>query len=981
MVLRKLNCIFLITLMLISLVPSVFAANNVEINLKWQTEGADGKNLTVTSVQEVDFRVNYYSTDAIDLSDIILNRQINLLRFEENVGTDSNPQWDFVNNPTWNCDEDNSLIQNGLLTYNCNFTPLELGNYRIRSAGYSVYGMGTDTIYLNVIPPTQPNTKPEAIFTWDPRTPEVFSRVHFDASWSYDLIDGEIVNTGLEYAWDFNGDGIIESYDQKYTYRFIEAGRHPVTLTVTDTDGSTDSLTKSILVARPTTIENTAPEADFSWSPAHPLTYQEITLIDLSYDIVNGERVYDGLTYAWDFGDGQTSTEQSPTHIFTTEGDHEITLTVSDGELIDSNTKTLTIIEDHNISPVARNIDEDTEEDTPVNIIFDCTDGNDDPLTYEIFRQPVNGQLSGLGREVTYTPNENYNGRDFFIYRCSDDSSYDDGEVEITITPVDDIMTARFDWDLERPLIDQEITFNDLSEDVDNQIVGWYWDFGDNTNYQNQDATHTYIEAGIYSVTLIVENDIGEEARVTHQVRVGDSGDNNVPEINIPTEDQEQEVDEAQTLTFNVADYASDADGDVLTYQARANVNLLSLITGWLFNKGDLNIPGAEFNDGTGVFTFTPSYDFVEHAKNLIEKLLFGNKLTEEFEVKFRAYDGQDYSEWQTLTITVNDVNRDPVIVYVDVPELVTPKSMVQFSASLVEDADGDSLTYQWNFDVQDSDNPFTRPGYVPASNPDYQADAEGKVVTHTYDQVGEYTVALLVTDNYGGKDLWIGTITVKEEVITDVLGCTAEDAINYNSAATINDGSCVYDSDYGCTDETAINYNSAATIDDGSCVYDSDYGCTDENALNYNSEATIDDGSCVYDSDYGCIDESALNYNPLATIDDNSCEYPKFRQNIYFQKVHLSIEELSTEDTLYLSMRVANNGNMDVEGLRIIVTAPELGIRRATEKFDLDSENHKNQGLALQMPYLVQPGKYLLKFSVSNDYFHDTTYREVVII
>ena len=300
MVLRKLNCIFLITLMLISLVPSVFAANNVEINLKWQTEGADGKNLTVTSVQEVDFRVNYYSTDAIDLSDIILNRQINLLRFEENVGTDSNPQWDFVNNPTWNCDEDNSLIQNGLLTYNCNFTPLELGNYRIRSAGYSVYGMGTDTIYLNVIPPTQPNTKPEAIFTWDPRTPEVFSRVHFDASWSYDLIDGEIVNTGLEYAWDFNGDGIIESYDQKYTYRFIEAGRHPVTLTVTDTDGSTDSLTKSILVARPTTIENTAPEADFSWSPAHPLTYQEITLIDLSYDIVNGERVYDGLTYAWD---------------------------------------------------------------------------------------------------------------------------------------------------------------------------------------------------------------------------------------------------------------------------------------------------------------------------------------------------------------------------------------------------------------------------------------------------------------------------------------------------------------------------------------------------------------------------------------------------------------------------------------------------------------------------------------------------------
>jgi len=49
-----------------------------------------------------------------------------------------------------------------------------------------------------------------------------------------------------------------------------------------------------------------------------------------------------------------------------------------------------------------------------------------------------------------------------------------------------------------------------------------------------------------------------------------------------------------------------------------------------------------------------------------------------------------------------------------------------------------------------------------------------------------------------------------------------------------------------GCADPDALNYNPKATIDDGSCIYETP-GCMDSEALNYNSEATIDDGSCVY--------------------------------------------------------------------------------------------------------------------------------------
>ena len=50
--------------------------------------------------------------------------------------------------------------------------------------------------------------------------------------------------------------------------------------------------------------------------------------------------------------------------------------------------------------------------------------------------------------------------------------------------------------------------------------------------------------------------------------------------------------------------------------------------------------------------------------------------------------------------------------------------------------------------------------------------------------------------------------------------------------------------------------------------------GCTDANACNYNSLATLDNGTCDY-SCVGCIDSTAINWDgPSFTIDDGSCLY-----------------------------------------------------------------------------------------------------------
>ena len=48
----------------------------------------------------------------------------------------------------------------------------------------------------------------------------------------------------------------------------------------------------------------------------------------------------------------------------------------------------------------------------------------------------------------------------------------------------------------------------------------------------------------------------------------------------------------------------------------------------------------------------------------------------------------------------------------------------------------------------------------------------------------------------------------------------------------------------FGCMDSSSVDYNSLATIDDGSCLY---FGCTDISAINYDSVATVDDGNCLY--------------------------------------------------------------------------------------------------------------------------------------
>ena len=99
-------------------------------------------------------------------------------------------------------------------------------------------------------------------------------------------------------------------------------------------------------------------------------------------------------------------------------------------------------------------------------------------------------------------------------------------------------------------------------------------------------------------------------------------------------------------------------------------------------------------------------------------------------------------------------------------------------------------------------------------------------------------------------------------------IGCMESEAWNYNILANINDNeSCVY---FGCIDDLALNYDSEANTENGSCIYPT-LGCMNPFAFNFDTEANVDDGSCIPEI-YGCLDPTMWNYNELANMSSDNC-------------------------------------------------------------------------------------------------------------
>ena len=142
-----------------------------------------------------------------------------------------------------------------------------------------------------------------------------------------------------------------------------------------------------------------------------------------------------------------------------------------------------------------------------------------------------------------------------------------------------------------------------------------------------------------------------------------------------------------------------------------------------------------------------------------------------------------------------------------------------------------------------------------------------GNNYTHTYfvDQTvytGLYNNGVITGTMSNPNSSLTGCFTITLDSSSVVLGCNDITAINYDTNAQVDDGSCIYPI-FGCTDSTACNFDVQANTDDGSCLIIS--GCTDALALNYDSSACIDDGSCAYST--ACTTPTPTGIHAVDTI------------------------------------------------------------------------------------------------------------------
>jgi len=397
---------------------------------------------------------------------------------DTSTGNPTSWSWSFGDGQT-------STLQNPTHTYP------GVGGYEITLTVSNAYGSSSISKVLCISCITCP---PVANFTFVSQCPNPLNVQFTDTS-------SKIATEGpTSWSWQF-GDGQTSTL-QNPTHTYAALGDYTVTLTATNSAGS-NSISKTVH------ISPCVPEANFTYISQcpNPLNVQ---FNDTTSAIVTEKPT----TWSWNFGDGQTSTLQNPTHTYAVIGDYNVTLTASNAAGSSTVSK---IVHLPTCAPEA-NFTIRAECPNPLFAQFtDTSTGNPTSWSWQF----GDGQTSTL-----QNPSHTYSTVGAFEITLTASNAGGSSSISkvlciscITCPPV---ANFTFVSECPNPLY---VQFTDASSQIiTERPTSWSWNFGDGTTSTFQNPAHTYAAYGDYNVTLTATNAAGSRSvsKTVHIVKCPD---------------------------------------------------------------------------------------------------------------------------------------------------------------------------------------------------------------------------------------------------------------------------------------------------------------------------------------------------------------------------------------------------------------------------------------------------------------------------
>lgn len=531
---------------------------------------------------------------------------------------------------------------------------------------------------------------------------------------------------GNTYAWDFPGGNPASSDQPTVSVTYENAGLYSASLTVTNAAGSaTTSTTEDIEVLAAPTV---------GFTTDYTIGENTATFTSTSTNVT---------THSWDFGDGESGSGEEVTHTYEMAGTYEVTLTVTGPCGEETTTETVTVV----LPPAGGFMAGNANGCAPFDLSFTANDQGEGYTYAWSFPGGEPAMSSDPNPVVTYSTAGTYN-------------------VELTVTNAAGSVTTTEEnlvtvGEAPAASIDMETTLGSLTISVegpmDANIDSWMWNFGDGNEASGSTATHTYTEAGTYTVQLTTSNECGTNtATMEVTVLTAPTGTFTASSLSVcPGETVMLQADETEGVTYSWdipgGDPSTSTDAMVMVTFATAGSYDVSLSA--------TNAAGTTTTQQTVVVNATPTADFTFTTNGLTASFTNTSTNATTYNWQFPGTNSDEVNPeftfpgvgtYEVTLVASNDCGEASqtltVVIEGEIPS-------VNFSAENNEGCAPLTVSFFSNTDGAD-ELLWSFPGGMPESSTD-----PNPVVT--YNEPGEYMATLTATNAFGSNALTQEAIVV----------------------------------------------------------------------------------------------------------------------------------------------------------------------------------------------------------------------------